>query len=212
VSREIGHSRVRVGNPEIPSTNFDSKGYFVRFTYDRLDDVNFPRRGQQATLEWNAESTDLGANDRPTDRVLFDYLIARSLGRNTAVFWTSFGTSLDEPDPTDVRISFPLGGLFNLSGLAADSLNGPHYGIARTLLYRQIGRGGSGFLDFPTYLGFSLEAGNVWQERSDASFGSARKNGSIFLGLDTFLGPVYLATGFDKNGRDALYLFLGRTF
>ena len=212
VTREIGHSRVRVGNPETPSTDFDSRGYFVRFSYDRLDNVNFPRRGQLASLEWNAESADLGENDRPTDRVLFDFLYARSLGRNTAVFWTSFGTSLDEPDPTDVRTLFPLGGFFNLSGLAADSINGPHYGIARTLLYRQIGRGGSGFLDFPTYLGVSLEAGNVWQERSDASFASAKKNASVFLGLDTFLGPVYLATGFDEDGRDAFYLFLGRTF
>jgi NTE family protein len=212
VTREVGHSRIRVGDPTIASTDFDSKGYFVRLTYDRLDDVNFPRRGQQATLEWNAESTDLGENDRPTDRVLFDYLIARSFGRNTAVLWTSFGTSLDEPNPADLRTLFPLGGFFNLSGLQADSIYGPHFGIARTLLYRQIGRGGSGFLDFPTYLGFSFEAGNVWQERSQASFGSARKNGSIFLGLDTFLGPVYLATGFDQDGRDAFYLFLGRTF
>ena len=212
VTHEIGKSRVRVGNPDIPSTKFDSKGYFVRFSYDRLDDVNFPRHGQVASLEWNAQSTDLGENDRPTDRLLFDYLMARSMGRNTAVFWTSLGTFLDEPDPADVRTLFPLGGFFNLSGLAADSITGPHVGIARTLFYRQIGRGGSGFLDFPTYLGMSFEVGNVWKERRDASFGSARKNGSIFLGLDTFLGPVYLATGFDEDGRDAFYLFLGRTF
>jgi NTE family protein len=216
ITHESGHSRVRVGDPSTPSTNFDSKGYFVRFSYDRLDDVNFPRRGQLATLEWNAQANDdAGDNTRPTDRILLDYLVARSLGRNTAVFWTSFGTSLDVPEnPADIdaRTLFPLGGFFNLSGLTADSIAGPHYGIARTLLYRQIGRGGSGFLDFPTYLGLSLEAGNVWTKRSQASFDSARKDASIFLGLDTFLGPVYLATGFDEDGREAFYLFLGRTF
>jgi NTE family protein len=212
VRRETGHQRVRVGDPTLPPTDFDAKGYFLRFSYDRMDDVNFPRRGQVASLEWNAESTDLGANDQATDRILFDYLLARSFGRNTAVFWSSFGTALNDPDPTDLRTLFPLGGFFNLSGLTADSITGPHYSIVRTLLYRQIGRGGSGFLDFPTYLGFSLEAGNVWQERSDMSFGGARKDASIFLGLDTFLGPVYLATGFDERGREAFYLFLGRTF
>jgi NTE family protein len=212
VFRETGHQRVRVGNPDLGSTDFDAKGYFVRFTYDRMDDVNFPRRGQIATLEWNAESTDLSTDDRATDRLVFDYLLARSFGRNTAVFWTSFGTALNDREPVDVRTLFPLGGFFNLSGLTADSIAGPHYSIARTLLYRQIGRGGAGFLDFPTYLGFSLEMGNVWQERSQMSFGGARKDGSIFLGLDTFLGPVYLATGFDEGGREAFYLFLGRTF
>jgi len=34
----------------------------------------------------------------------------------------------------------------------------------------------------------------------------------VFLGLDTFLGPVYLASGFDDHGHQAFYLFLGRTF
>ena len=34
----------------------------------------------------------------------------------------------------------------------------------------------------------------------------------MFLGLDTILGPVYFATGFDEGGDSAYYLFLGRTF
>jgi len=80
------------------------------------------------------------------------------------------------------------------------------------LYYRQIGRGGPGYLDVPTYLGLSLEAGNVWQKRSDARFGNIEKDASVFLGMDTFLGPVYLATGFDQHGNQAFYLFLGRTF
>jgi NTE family protein len=80
------------------------------------------------------------------------------------------------------------------------------------MLYRQIGRGGPGFLDVPAYLGMSIELGNVWENRSDISFASARTDASIFLGLDTLIGPVYLATGFDEEGDKAFYLFLGRTF
>jgi hypothetical protein len=38
-----------------------------------------------------------------------------------------------------------------------------------------------------------------------------RQHGSVFLGLDTLLGPVYLGTGFGE-GANAFYLFLGRTF
>jgi NTE family protein len=107
---------------------------------------------------------------------------------------------------------FPLGGFLNLSGLKADSLAGPHFGIARALFYKQIGRGGPGYLDVPTYIGLSLEMGNVWQHRGDASFGNTRRDASVFLGMDTFLGPVYLASGFDDKGSQAFYLFLGRTF
>ena len=64
----------------------------------------------------------------------------------------------------------------------------------------------------PVYIGASIEAGNVWTSRHDISFDSARTNGSLFIGLDTLLGPVYFATGFDEGGGSAYYLFLGRTF
>jgi NTE family protein len=64
----------------------------------------------------------------------------------------------------------------------------------------------------PAYLGVSFEAGNVWQKRSQMSFGDARKDASVFLGLDTPIGPVYLGTGYEERGSAAFYLFLGRTF
>ncbi|KPJ81393.1 MAG: hypothetical protein AMJ58_05380, partial [Gammaproteobacteria bacterium SG8_30] len=69
---------------------------------------------------------------------------------------------------------------------------------------------GQGFLNVPTYAGLSLELGNVWDDRSDIGFGAARLNGSLFLGLDTPLGPVYLAVGVDEGGGSSLYLLLGR--
>jgi NTE family protein len=54
--------------------------------------------------------------------------------------------------------------------------------------------------------------GNVWNARRDISGSTAKTNGSVFVGLDTLLGPVYFATGFDDEGGSAYYLFLGRTF
>jgi NTE family protein len=210
IERSRGRSRVRVGAPELPTGEFDVQSQFVRFAYDELDNVNFPRQGTLASLEWRNERPDRDT-DASADHVIFDWLTAKSFGRQTAVLWTSYGTTLDE-QMADVRTLFPLGGFLNLSGLKTDSLNGPHFGIARLLLYRQIGRAGPGFLDVPAYLGISLEAGNVWDERSDMSFGSARKDASLFVGFDTLLGPVYLATGIEQDGPAALYLFLGRTF
>ena len=186
------------------------RDYFVRFSYDRLDDVNFPHHGQQATLQWSGERNVSGP-DQVTDQITLNYVAAHSFGRDSVVFSTSAGETL-EANVTDVRLQFPLGGLFNLSGLKADSLTGPYFGIARLLLYRQIGRGGPGYLDVPTYLGVSFEMGNVWQNRRDISLGDTHKDGSVFLGMDTFLGPVYIATGFDQHGPQAFYLFLGRTF
>lgn len=210
LSYESGKSRVRLGDPAMPATDFDAGSWFARLSYDQLDDVNFPRRGQSVTLEWRSESTALDA-DASTDLASLDWLIARSKGRNTGVLWSSFGTRFND-QLGEARTLYPLGGFLNLSGTAPDSIAGRHFGIVRALYYRKIGRGGEGFLNVPTYAGLSLEAGDVWERRSDAAWGAARKSASLFLGLDTFVGPVYLGSGFDDRGETAYYLFLGRTF
>ncbi len=212
-----GTSYVRIGDPDLPTTHFRDYGFFVRFSYDQLDDVDFPHSGELATVQWNSENSwvkEEGAagSENPLNQVTLNWLGAASFGRETAVLWATGGTTLNETAPLDLHTQFMLGGLFNLSGLPAQSLAGSNFGIARLLLYRKIGSGGEGLLDFPAYVGFSLEAGNVWQERQSVDFGSVRKDGSVFLGLDTPLGPVYLATGVDQSGTEAFYLFLGRTF
>ncbi|HKQ84147.1 MAG TPA: patatin-like phospholipase family protein [Steroidobacteraceae bacterium] len=207
--RGEGRSRVLVGDPTLPTGQFNRGGYFTRFSYDKLDSIFFPRHGQQFELEWRAERNNMGA-DAHVDTVETSWLVARSFDRHTLIFWTDIGTTVDDvARPQDL---FTLGGFFNLSGLASNTLSGPHYGIGRLIYYRQIGRRGTGVLDFPTYAGISLEAGNVWQNRSEASFGDLRTDGSLFLGVDTFLGPVYLGAGLDEGGNHAFYLFLGRTF
>lgn len=209
--RTIGSARVRVGDPLLPPSEFDAHKLFGEFRYDTLDDVNFPRRGASFQLGWTGEREGGGASEK-ADLLTFDQLYAHSWGRNTAILWTTAGTRLDN-DVDTVRSYFSLGGFLNMSGVTPETLTGPHFAIARAIYYRRIGEGtGRGFLDVPVYLGTSLEMGNVWNARRDMSFGSAKTNGSLFLGLDTLLGPVYFATGFDDGGGSAYYLFLGRTF
>ena len=206
--RGTGRRRVLIGDPSLPASEFDRGGYFTRFSYDKLDSIFFPRHGQQFDIEWRAERANIGA-DSNFDIVRTSWLIARSFDRHTFIFWTDEGTTVDALATPEN--SFTLGGFLNLSGLTPGSLSGPHYGIGRLIYYRRVGRGGSGVLDLPAYAGVSLEAGNTWLERKDM-FSDLRVNGSVWFGLDTPLGPVYLATGFDEGGDRAFYLFLGRTF
>lgn len=205
---------IRVGEPAPPalpeSAQFETGGAFVRFSVDTLNSTFFPRTGGSLEVEWNAGRTALGA-DYDSDTVRLDALLAESMGRNTLALWATAGTAVSGPTPS-LGNYFSLGGLFNLSGRPQNSLNGPHYGIARAMLYRQIGRGGPGFLNVPTFAGLSLEWGNVWQQRSDVEFGDGDLGGSVFLGLDTLLGPLYLAAGVDEDGSTAFYLLLGKTF
>jgi len=211
VVRESGDEQLRFGTPTLgEDKEFDAREVFVRASYDRLDNLNFPRQGQSATLEWRGER-DADNAERPVNLASFNYLVAESFGRNTSVFWTSGGSNLS-PAGESLRTLYNLGGFLSLSGLQPLSLTGPNFAIARMLFYRKIGFGGEGFLNVPVYLGLSVEAGNVWTLRRDINFSSAHKDESVWLGLDTFLGPIYLGIGHDNQGGIASYLSLGRTF
>lgn len=209
VRRGSERSRVLIGDPTLPTDDFERGGVFARFSYDKLDSIFFPRHGQQFEFQWRGERNQFGG-DEDFDTFESTWLVARSFDRHTLIFWADAGTT-DDP-PLTPESFFSLGGFFNLSGLPPGFLSGPHYGIGRLLYYRRIGRGGSGVLDLPAYAGLSLEAGNTWMERGDMSVDDLRTNGSLFFGVDTPLGPLYLATGFDEDGEKAFYLFLGRTF
>ncbi len=200
------------GNPDLVQPQYNNGEYFFKFSYDQLDNVHFPRAGQTFDIQWDANRTNLGA-DTAFDRVSMDWLAALSRGRNTLLLWTSAGATLDgRLKPSDVQDFYSLGGFLNLSGLAPQSLLGPNFAIARAIYFRKISRGGEGFLEFPVYVGASLEIGNTWQQRSDISYASAHKDASVFVAFDTFLGPVYLGSGYDQSGNAGYYLFLGRSF
>ena len=212
VRRQSGNTHLQVGAPGpglLPESRYQQGGYFARLSVDLLDSVNFPRHGELFQLEWDAQRAALGAG-RAYDSVRMDWLVARSRGPDTVVFSTSGGSSLTAQP--GVQNLFTLGGFLSLSGLGADSLSGPHFGIARLVYLRRVGAAGEGLFSVPTYLGASVEAGNVWQQRREASFGSARKDGSVFVGVDSLLGPLYVGAGYDTTGVTSYYLFLGRTF
>lgn len=211
VLRTEGTARVKLGDFSVLDDRFGVHAGFVRLSYDRLDSANFPRSGQAFRAEWRGEG-DSNSNGTPgADLLTLDWRGALSRGKNTAVAWISAGSTVGGSD-TNVRSYFPLGGFLNLSGLRARSLAGPHYAIARFIYLRKVGSGGEGVLNVPAYAGISLESGNVWNRRSDISFGSAQNDAALFFGADTYIGPAYLAAGFDEGGNTAFYLFLGRSF
>ena len=208
--REIGRSSVRLGDTRQAPLDFQTNTIFSRLSFDSLDSAAFPRRGEYATLEWRGQVSDRSL-ERVSDSLELDLRVARSWDKNTLVGWVSGGSLLDAGF-ADARSYFTLGGFLNLSGRPADSLIGPHFGVARLVYYRKVGSGGDGFLNVPMYAGMSVEVGNVWERARDVSFDSAHKDMSLFFGLDTFLGPAWFAVGYDSAGRHAFYLSLGRGF
>ena len=203
-----GSQIVRVGDPAVPLDTWHVQAGFLRLGYDNLDSANFPRNGKAYAITLRGEDRHAGQDG--ADTLIFDWRGAWSRGKNTLVGWVSGGSTIGGmPQP---RNDFLLGGFLNLSGVTAQSIAAPHYAIARAIYLRSVGTGGEGVLNVPAYAGFSLELGNAWSRRGDIRLGTARRDYSLFFGADTYLGPAYLAAGYDDAGSTAFYLFLGRTF
>ena len=204
-----GSTYVRFGDFSVPEESYHMPAGFLRFNYDSLDSANFPRSGQALSLGVRTEFPGSGAAG--SDLAIADWRGAWSYGKNTLIAWMSGGSTVGGSD-TNVREYFLLGGFLNLSGLATQSLAGPNFAIARGMYLRNVGTGGEGILEVPAYVGLSVELGNVWDQRSAISASSARRDASVFFGADTYIGPAYLAVGYDEGGTTALYLYLGRSF
>ena len=203
-----GEARVKVGDPSLPNFDFEEGGVFARFSVDTLDDAQIPNEGSRANIEWLLSRPGLGADSR------FDTVVATidkvwswgANSSNTLQFGIEYATTFESDNR--VQDFFPLGGFLRLSGLERGEISGPHAGLTRLMYYRQLG-GRSGFFDMPLYIGGSLEAGNVWQNRSEITVKSLIINGSLFAGVDTYVGLLFLGAGFSEAGESSFYLFLG---
>jgi NTE family protein len=136
---------------------------------------------------------------------------AKSWGANTLIGSLVLQSQLREVAGVENLLS--TGGLFNLSGFQRDELSGKHTGVGRVIYYRRIRSNPiRGLLDASLYVGGSMELGNAWQDSSEVKFSNSLFAGSLFLGADTFIGPVYLAGGLAEGGHSAFYLYIGRPF
>ncbi|WP_369668346.1 patatin-like phospholipase family protein [Thioalkalicoccus limnaeus] len=200
--RYAGDADLRSGDPGFAGYNFDAGELTLSFQLDTLDNPSFPRNGWFGSAFALTSRRALGASD-DFDQAGFGLLHSRGWGRNSLLTGLSFAGNVGgDPVPQSL---FRLGGFVNLSGFNQLELAGANMGLARTLYLRELG---TGFIR--TYAGASLETGNVWAERSDIGFDSLRVGGSLFVGADTPIGPLYLGYGQADGGYDAIYLFLGR--
>ena len=61
-------------------------------------------------------------------------------------------------------------------------------------------------------IGASLETGAVWRGRESVQAEDLQLAGSVWAGLDTLFGPIYVGYGLAEGGRKQFYLLIGRIF
>ncbi len=201
-----GHEHLRA-TPAISSREIGTlkdNASFLRLgaTFDTLDDANFPRRG--FLLQADTTTTQfLGADSTRVHSLAGQLLLPVTFDRLTLLGLLSGGRSREDRD------SFFLGGLFNLSGTPVGALSGSRVAASALLAYYRLGELPRG-LGRGIYAGASLEAGDIGSQATGLKWNKLRKAGSVFLGLDTIVGPFYAGWGQTHRGDSSFYLFLGR--
>ena len=209
ILRGTGTTRANIGSG-IPTIDFDIGGISAAATYDTFDNVYFPKQGARAGLAWVGQRQSQGSS-LDVDILSGRVAAVRTWGSHSLLGGFDFATQLDDV-PGAQNLLF-TGGLFRLSGFQRDELTGRHTATGRLIYYRQIRSNPlRGLLDASLYFGASLEMGNAWQNSSDISLSNSLLAGALFVGADTFIGPVYFAGGLAEGGQSALYLFVGRPF
>jgi len=195
--------------PPLPAGRSEDGAYRLRFTYDSLDNPNFPHRGSYGQLTLASSKRALGA-DAEVDLGSLALYKAGRWGNNTLLGNLSYADTIN--NRANLSNLFQLGGFLSLSGYAQDELSGAYTALATLAYYRTLNHYFIKSAEIPLYAGFSIEAGNAWQTRAEMGFDSLIHAGSVFIGADTYIGPVYIAYGFNSAGRQSSYLFLGRIF
>ncbi len=201
--RLTGDANVNIGPQEQPEYDFNRGELYAKFSVDTFDNFHFPRKGYYGSVTYLRSEENLGA-DSEFEQIGMEANLAMSWGKNTIRAGARIYSTLDDTAPVQNR--FLLGGLFNLSGFNKNELNGQQLGLVRLIYMRRI----NDFNLLPTYLGVSLESGNVWEKQMDMGFDTAILAGSLFLGIDTFIGPVYIGYGQAEGNHHTIYFYLGK--
>jgi NTE family protein len=199
-----GNVDIGIGDPGFPAFDFNRGEYFVDAHYDTQDHRYFPGTGILARARFSSSTQSLGA-DQEFEQLSSFYMHTWTAGRHSFLAGTEIDVSSDDAIP--VQSLYRAGGFPRMSGFEYNELLGENFGML-IAGYRYKMLEGS---FFPGYLGGTIEYGNVHSDSADL-FSDGIMNGSVYLGIDSLLGPLYLGMGFAEGGRRVPFLSIGSIF
>ena len=202
-----GETSLKVGDPSLlppDAVRFHRGELYARFSVDTVDSVAFPRSGVLSSIEWRRSRRGILSAKSDYDQLLVSAAYAKTWGRHTLLTTMRYDTTSHGVAPVDRMYRF--GGFLDLAGLSQNQLAGQNVARIGASYYRRIGH----LALFPAFAGFSVEVGNVWDSRRAISWKSARSGASLWAGVDTPVGPIYVGYGVENGGPSAFYVYLGR--
>lgn len=204
VERYRGNAKVEVGDPSIPRVDFEEGAWIAQATLDDIDSLYFPRDGYLVNAGTYQSSPSLGADAR-FGQLDLDAVAAKSFGKHAVQLGLRYHVTSTGQAP--VQSLYRLGGRWRLAGFQHNELTGQDYALGFAGYTYELGK----LLGRSAQVGGTVEYGNAWQRRSDMSLSDGIWNGSVFLGFDSWIGPLIFGMGFREGGRNVIFIELGQS-
>jgi len=185
--------------------NFELRAFALRSITDKRDRIDFPTKGIFNHWAWeNGNSFILNSQESYT-KILLNLESYYRLYKDIHVGHVRFLAGLGD-DSLPFSENFRVGGLHSFYGLLDKELFGKqvvlmNFEYRYKLPFKEIA---------DTYFSIRYDFGSVWQSPNlvvDAEDFFSGLGG--YLGMDTFLGPLYIGWGKTSLGRENFYLSLG---
>lgn len=199
----------RTGAPLIPEGHISDGEVGISFEWDTIDNLYFPHHGLRGHARLSSNDKAYGGETHFSQLDIAS-LAGFSAGKHALALGAKYNRTLE--DTPSYPAKFSLGGLYELTGLYSGELIGDNSALISAIYFYEIKQ-----IQIipnrpsPVYIGASLEEGKVWGNTNlDANrfIGSA----SLFVAIDSMLGPFYLAVGATDTGRKAAHLTLRPAF
>ncbi|WP_298609719.1 patatin-like phospholipase family protein [uncultured Thiothrix sp.] len=197
---------IKTGKLTFPGESLQIAGLELAYNTDTLNDADFPNRGEWLQAEYVHGFKAIGA-DVEFDRLKLASGKIWTEGKHRVTLKGQVASTFR--DNTFITEQITLGGYNSLSGLSPNQLRGNHAALGRgTYMYE--------LADYPgvakVYAGGSLELGNTWDKAEDVSWGSLLLSGSLFVGMDSPIGPAFIGVGHTEGYDSNIYMHVGRSF
>lgn len=205
VERTSGTADLEVGDPALPDFDVSSGNWYAKVTLDRVDSLYFPRDGYLARLGYRATAGWLGG-DAAFEEVGLDLLGARSFERHALQLGGGYYSTISGTLPLTDR--HRMGGIGRLVGFHYNELTGQNYAVVMVGYSFQL----ASFMRRSAVVGTTIEYGNAWEQRSDMRWSEGIFNGSVYLGFDSWIGPMLFGYGMREGGNGVLFMEIGKPF
>lgn len=206
IARGKGRLDRHIGDPDLPEFDYDIGQVETALAYDSLNKPDFPTSGLRSKLGFLSSAESLGATDN-YNQLGGIAVVPYSWDRNTLIFAGDFGWSMQD---LPVEHSFSLGGFTDISGYVPNSLLASDYEVGRAVYFRRFSEIGGSLFGLGFYLGGTCEVANLHSDIAQIPSEPLILAGSVFLGADTPIAPIYLAFGLNDQHEQAIYFVFGR--